>query len=327
MSAIANVTIHSSQFPEQIRRDLLESLRSRKIAHKFHYDSVKQTQKWLALHDEYSPSRTDRNCRDVYERSFESAAKAIKSETLHVIGLGCGGGQKDSRLLAALKSRTTDLFYTPCDVASAMVLTARHAALLALPEARIFPFVCDLQTATDLPSALDLPRIPRARRIITFFGMIPNFEPENILPKLASLVRPGDILLFSANLAPGNDYAAGTKRILPQYDNALTRDWLLTFLMDLEISKADGTLSFKIENAPGNLNRIVASFRFKRGRQIKIDDESFAFEAGETIRLFFSYRYTPDRIRAALSAHNLDIQEEWFTETAEEGVFLCSLKT
>ncbi|HEV2330977.1 MAG TPA: L-histidine N(alpha)-methyltransferase [Verrucomicrobiae bacterium] len=324
MSAIANVAVHSSQFPEQIRRDLLESLRSRKIAHKFHYDSVKQTQKWLALHQQYSASRTDQNCRDVYERSFELAAKSIKSEKLHLIGLGCGGGQKDSRLLTVLKRRTRSLFYTPADVASAMVLTARRTALAVLPEKRIFPFVCDLQTATDLPSTLDLPHFRRPRRIITFFGMIPNFEPNDILPKLASLLHLKDILLFSANLAPGNDYGAGLKRILPQYDNALTRDWLLTFLLDLGISTADGVLLFKIEDAPGNLKRIVASFRFKRPRRIKLEDEPFAFKAGDSVRLFFSYRYTPDRIRASLSAHNLDIQEEWITESGEEGVFLCA---
>ena len=63
--------------------------------------------------------------------------------------------------------------------------------------------------------------------------MIPNFEPEQILPKLASLIRPNDFLLFSANLAPGKNYAAGVKKILPQYDNCLTRDWLMTFLIDL----------------------------------------------------------------------------------------------
>ena len=39
--------------------------------------------------------------------------------------------------------------------------------------------------------------------------MIPNFEPQIILPKLATLVRPKDFLLFSANLAPGKNYAAG----------------------------------------------------------------------------------------------------------------------
>ncbi|HXC34558.1 MAG TPA: L-histidine N(alpha)-methyltransferase [Candidatus Acidoferrales bacterium] len=327
MSAIANVAVHSSQFPEQIRRDLLESLRSRKIAHKFHYDSVKQTQKWLALHQQYSPSRADQNCRDIYERSFELAAKSINSEKLHLIGLGCGGGQKDSRLLTVLKRRATDLFYTPCDVASAMVLTARHSALAVLPEKRISPFACDLQTATDLPSALNLPHFRRIRRIITFFGMIPNFEPNDILPKLASLLRPNDVLLFSANLAPGTDYAAGLKRILPQYDNALTRDWLLTFLLDLGISTGDGALLFKVEDAPGDLKRIVVSFRFKRPRQIKLDDEPFAFKTGESVRLFFSYRYTPDRIRTSLAAHNLEIQEEWIAESGEEGVFLCSRNT
>ena len=47
--------------------------------------------------------------------------------------------------------------------------------------------------------------------MITFFGMIPNFEPQDILPKLAKLIRRQDTLLFSANLAPGADYAVGVK--------------------------------------------------------------------------------------------------------------------
>jgi L-histidine Nalpha-methyltransferase len=323
MSATANVEIHSSQFPEQIRRDLLESLRSRQIAHKFHYDSVKQTQKWLALHQQFSPSRNDENCRAIYERSFEAVAKQIKSEKLHIISLGCGGGQKDSRLIQALKRRANEIFYTPCDVASAMVLTARNATLPVLSETRIFPLVCDLQTATDLPSVLNLPRMRGTRRIVTFFGMIPNFEPKDILPKLASVIRPKDVLLFSANLAPGDDYAGGTKRILPQYDNHLTRDWLSTFLADLGISKSDGTLHFKIEDTRDNLKRIVAHFRLKRARQIKIDDERFAYRAGQTIRLFFSYRYTPDRVRALLSTQKFEVHGEWVAESGEEGVFLC----
>src|SRR6266576_1218628 len=46
MSLLASVTIHPSQFPQNVRRDLIESLKSRRINHKFHYDSVHQTQKW-----------------------------------------------------------------------------------------------------------------------------------------------------------------------------------------------------------------------------------------------------------------------------------------
>src|SRR4051812_49475085 len=103
MSSVAQVAIHPSQFPEQVRRDLLESLRTRQVNHKFHYDSIKQTQKWLALHQAYSPSRTDADCAATYDRSFSSVASRIASDRVQLIGLGCGGGQKDSRLLALLR--------------------------------------------------------------------------------------------------------------------------------------------------------------------------------------------------------------------------------
>src|SRR5437879_7460124 len=102
MSSLANVASHSSQFPENVQRDLLESLRTRQVNHKFHYDSVKQTQKWLALHQAYSPSRTDDDCAATYERSFEAAA-SIEGKRVHLIGLGCGGWKKDTRLLQLLR--------------------------------------------------------------------------------------------------------------------------------------------------------------------------------------------------------------------------------
>ena len=52
------------------RQDLLESLRTRRVNHKFHYDSVKQTQQWLALHQAFSPSRTDADCAATYDREL-----------------------------------------------------------------------------------------------------------------------------------------------------------------------------------------------------------------------------------------------------------------
>jgi len=110
--------------------------------------------------------------------------------------------------------------------------------------------VCDLATADDLAAVLDQQSNAGLTRLITFFGMIPNFEPQLILPKLAALVRPDDHLLFSANLAPGPDYAAGVQRILPLYDNFLTRDWLMTFLLDLGVEQGDGELRFSIEDEP-----------------------------------------------------------------------------
>jgi len=343
MSAFARLTIHCSQFPGSVRRDLLNSLRTRQVNHKFHYDSVKQTIKWLALHEAYSPARTDPDCAAVYDRGFQAVVAGLKPGPVHLISLGCGGGQKDVRLLKLLRDAGREVYYTPADVSAAMVLVAREAALPVIGEEACFPFVCDLATADDLPQALDnatpqetashsSPPEQRGRaasrisRLFAFFGMLPNFEPEIILPRLSALLAPGDALLLSANLAPGPDYAAGVQRILPLYDNDLTRDWLVTFLLDLGVEKDDGEVRFAIEDgAEGTgLLRVVARFHFTRPREIAVDSVRFEFLPGDSIRLFFSYRHTPSLVQSLLGRERLEVRQEWITQSEEEGVFLVT---
>ncbi len=323
MSSVVNVAIHASQSPENVRRDLLASLRTRRVNHKFHYDSVKQTNKWLALHQAYSPSRTDADTAATYDRAFIGAVEQIAARTVQVIGLGCGGGQKDARLLRLLMAHGKSVSYMPSDVSVAMTLVAQQAARHLLPQLKCLPFVCDLATADDLAEIL-APRYPSPiTRLVTFFGMIPNFEPQDILPKLAKIIRRQDVLLFSANLAPGTDYAAGVRKTLPQYDNELTREWLLTFLLDLGVERGDGAVRFDVERATNSLRRVVARFEFKRSRVVTVEGEEFGFRRGDSVRLFFSYRYTPELVRAKLAAHGLRVCDQWITQSGEEGVFLC----
>ena len=326
MSSLVQVAIHTSQFPENVRRDLLESLRTRRVNHKFHYDSVKQTQQWLALHQACSPSRTDADCAATYDRSFAAVAARVDSPRVHLIGLGCGGGQKDARLLKLLRASGRSIFYTPSDVSTAMVLEARRTATAVVQGDNCLPLVCDLASADDLPVVLDMLQVPGAARLLTFFGMIPNFEPSVILPRLAGLVRLADYLLFSANLASGADYAAGVRRILPLYDNVLTRDWLMTFLLDLGVAANDGEFGFTIEEDPGGsgLKRVAAYFRFARPRKIQVEAEQFQFASGEAIRLFYSWRHTPALVQAMLGQHGLNVLDQWITKSGEEGVFLVS---
>jgi len=85
MSDLAQVTVHRSQFPERVRDDLLASLRTRRVNHKFHYDSVKQTQKWLALHQALSPARTDAAVVALYDRAFTETVPRITAPQVHVI--------------------------------------------------------------------------------------------------------------------------------------------------------------------------------------------------------------------------------------------------
>lgn len=324
MANVISVSIHSSQFPEKVRQDLLDSFRTRKINHKFHYDSIKQTLKWLALHEAYSPSRRDARCLAIYEKGFRRAAAKISSPQVHLFGLGCGGGQKDARLLAILKKRGRTLRYTPADVSVAMTLVASETASRVISARDCFPFVCDLTTAKDVAKNLFATRDAKCARLFTFFGMIPNFEPQHILPQLAGLLRPKDWLLFSANLAPGENYDRGVEKILPLYDNDLTRDWLRPLLDDLGVLKNAGKITFAVENisiAKRKLKRVAAHFHFTKSTEIYFPEARFRFCVGEKLRLFFSYRYTPKSLREMLGEYQIEICEEWVT--AEEGVFLC----
>src|SRR5437899_7197408 len=156
MSSLAPLAIHSSQFPENVQRDLANSLRTGRVNHKFHYDSVKQTHQWLALHQAYSPSRSDPDCAAVFDRSFEAAARRLEAAgRVHLIGLGCGGGQKDARLLRLLRTRGKRVSYTPSDVSAAMVLVARQSALALVAENDCVPLVCDVSAADDMPEVID----------------------------------------------------------------------------------------------------------------------------------------------------------------------------
>lgn len=325
MSKTVNVTVHESQFPDAVRRDLIASLKSGRINHKFHYDSVRQTQRWLELHQAYSPSRTDADCSATYDRSFEAVAPKLAGTDIHLVGLGCGGGQKDTRLLDLLTRNGKKVAYTACDVSVAMTIVAAQTAQAQIKGLVCHPLVCDLATTDDLGSVLDDLHDKSAPRLFTFFGMIPNFEPQDILPKLAAWVRPQDQLLFSANLAPGPDYGAGVAKVLPLYDNDLTKRWLIAFLTGIGVEESDGEVKFGIEadSTGSGLKKIVASFHFKHPRKLTVEGDPFEFRASQSIRLFFSYRHTADGMPRLLEKHGLQVNGSWITKSGEEGVFLC----
>lgn len=318
---IVPVSVHSSQYPDRLQVELLESFRTRKINHKFHYETRGQAQRWLAVHERYSPSRNDEASQSAYEEIFDTTAKYIETPACHIISLGCGGGTKDMMLIKRLRRLGKMLVYTACDASLPLVLTAQQKALEVLDPRNVHDLVADFVKAEDLQRIFITQTTGNSTRIINFLGMIPNFEPDEILPRLSSLLRPQDIMVFSANLAPGDDYRSGIEKVLPQYDNPETRAWLMTVLTDHGIEATDGELNFAIEGT--DFLRIVATFNFTKARSIRIDGEKFEYQSGDSIRVFFSYRHTPATIRKWLAKETIEVIEERLTHEGEEGIFIC----
>jgi uncharacterized SAM-dependent methyltransferase len=325
MSILLPVAFHSSRFPDRVEGALLHSLRSRVLNPGFLYDGTRQTRRWLRLHEAWSPSRTDPTCATIYEQAADSLPRISSDRHVVLVGLGCGGGRKDTRFLQRLRPDTDRLVYAPCDVSAAMVLTAAKAARTEARPDECRPLVCDLVETPDLPERLDEWCGAEPARLITFFGMLPNLEPDAVMPSIAGSLRPGETLMVSANLVPGDDPASGMNRVFPQYDNALTREWLLGFLLDLGVGRDDGELFIGIpdQSELEGRRRIVADFRFRRQRVLELPGETFRFGEGDEIRLFHSWRYTTAAVRALLLKRGLVVDAEWVANSGEEGVFSC----
>ncbi|MHB1305712.1 MAG: L-histidine N(alpha)-methyltransferase [Limisphaerales bacterium] len=324
-AALVPVLIHRSQFPDRVRAALRESFANRRIDHRFHYDTPLRAHRWLRVHRAWSPSRTDPAGQAIYDDAFARVANEMAGSTSTVIGLGCGGGQKDARLLRRLAENGRPPRYVALDVSGPLVLIAREAAVPVVGPSGVTPVVADLLGATDLPEALEAHLAADGSRVLTFFGMIPNFEPRAILARLGAWVRPGDRLLFSANLVPEENLEAGMRRILPQYDNAETRQWLSTVLEDHGLPPESGRLEFAAEFIAGRpeLRRFSAWWRVENASRAVVDEAEFGFQPGDRLRVFFSYRYTSATLRGLLNEHGLEVDQEWTASSAGEGVFLC----
>lgn len=92
------------------------------------------------------------------------------------------------------------------------------------------------------------------------------------------------------------------------------------------MERGDGELRFGVERGANALRRVMARFHFKRACQFAVEGETFAFRRGESIRLFFSYRYTPGLVQTELAKHGLRVCDQWIKQSGEEGVFLCRRK-
>ena len=285
---------------------------------------MQQSQKYLEVQRQHSIFHTDSNVACMYDRAFEDVVRECRGP-VSLVGLGCGGGPKEAKLLAQLKRAScTITSYIPVDVSSALLLAAREKALEDVPTQRIHPLVCDLGHITDLPQVLRSmsPGSIRVPRIFTAFGLIPNFDQGVFFSLISSVVQEEtDTLMFSANLAPGHDFRAGMDAILPQYDNEATREWLLSFILGLGIAETDGQLAFSIVEGQWGLWRVEANFIFCERRQVSIDHELLDFHPADQLRVFHSYRHTPETVARCLDEHGLELMQQWVSEDQEEGVF------
>lgn len=303
-SSLRPVWIHSSLDADSLRRKRESSMSRGEINSIFLYESARQSDLWLKLHAAHSPARQD-SVQKIYQAIAQSVAATVIGP-VSVVALGCGGSEKDQFLLKSLGSIHS---FFPIDTSVTLSLLSASMSD-SLPIEQVVPCAGDLR---DWPSlASDLNQWDKNHpRVFTFYGMLPNFEPGEAFELLRSWIRPGDHLLLSTNLSPAEDetddsYRRATEKILPQYDNPETREWLWRVVQDWGLEQEFENPKFTIEPSEGLL-RFVAACQHRKN--------------GKPLRLFFSYRYTPARLRATAEQYGFRIVTEFIDPSREEGVW------
>lgn len=321
----AHITVHESSAPERRVAVLREALQAHRVPGRLLYEGPGQAQRWLAYHQAWSPSRADPGVQQLYRQAFAAAVADLGGGALHVVSLGCGGGQKDCGVLDAVPegARATS-HYTPLDASAALVNEACAQVARRYPSVIQHPIEVDLEAQPALTAWLTAADGGALTRLFTCFGMLPNFDPETFPRYLAGLLRPQDGLLCSANLSPGG-FAADHARILRQYDNPEARSWYRGALEALGITPADCTLAIEANalRPDGSRWQIAVDATLLRKVRAKTGGVAHPLPAGERLRVFRSVRFTHAAIHEALIHAGLRVEQEWLHASGEEGIFWC----
>ena len=254
---------------------------------------------WKKVHLSCSPFLHRTELQRLYRLPAARIRKHFGRRSYSLLALGCADGTKESLLLKKLPKPTSLL------ALDANLSLARRAT-------RRLPAFQKSAHRADLTSSLSLQFLSSRLRphptLITLFGVLPNLNPLPLLRSIRRFMRKGDLLLFSANLAPGQSAHTVALRILPQYDNPPTRNWLETAILRYRPKLPKGHLEFGVFPDPNQktLARIEARW----------------INSNLPTVVFSSRRPTHPQVERWIQASGLRRLKRWIEPRGEEGVWL-----
>lgn len=321
-----DLDFHPSTLDRDLDRAAAESLQNNRIDPKLLYVTSHQARLWRQVFLRHSPVHTNPAFAQIYQDAFNRVLDRLPPGKVFLVGLGCGTGAKELQLHSSLRDHGHDTLFAAIDVSRDLVIESAEKLVAAGAEHRR-SLVCDLAQSDFLGEWLDRlePRLPR---LITFFGLVPNLGPSAVARIFRSSLRPGDMLLVNAPLAPvksetGTDLPAAMQAVLPQYDNPETRAWLAAALACLGLENRVDPPEIKT----GQVEKIPAFLATARWKNRE------PFEKGgrrilphpDPLRLFHSLRYTPTLFENALGREGFHARLLAITPCRQEAIWsLCN---
>ena len=258
---------------------------------------------WKKVHLACSPFLHRTELQRLYRLPSTRIRKHFGRRSYSILALGCADGTKESLLLKKLPKPT-------------YLLALDTNLSLARRAIRRLPAFQKSAHRTDLTSSISLQflssRLSTHPTLITLFGVLPNLNPLPLLRSIRRFMKKDDLLLFSANLAPGIKGRSGAVRVLPLYDNRPTRNWLNAAILRYRPKLPKGHLEFGVFPDPKQktLARIEARW----------------ISQNKTFTVFSSRRPTASQVEAWIRTTQLRKLACYLDPLGEEGVWLVTRK-
>ena len=254
---------------------------------------------WKKVHLSCSPFLHRTELQRLHCLPSTRIRKHFGRQSYSLLALGCADGTKESLLLKKLPK-------------PASLLALDTNLSLARRAARRLPAFQKSAHRADLTSSLSLQflwsRLSPHPTLITLFGVLPNLNPLPLLRSIRRLMKKDDLLLFSANLAPGQSSHTGALRILPQYDNRPTRNWLEAAILRYRPKLPKGHLEFGVFPDP------------KQKTLARIEARWISPHKIHTV--FSSRRPTSSQVEAWIRSAHMRKLERYLDSLGEEGLWL-----
>jgi L-histidine Nalpha-methyltransferase len=254
---------------------------------------------WKKVHLSCSPFLHRTELQRLYRLPSTRIRKHFGRRSYSLLALGCADGTKESLLLKKLPKPTSLL------ALDTNLSLARRAAR-RLPAFQKSAHRADLTSSPSLQFLSS--RLKPHPTLITLFGVLPNLNPLPLLRSIRRFMKKEDLLLFSANLAPGQSSHDGALRILPQYDNRPTRNWLEAAILRNHHKLPKGHLEFGVFPDPKQKTLARIEARWMSNQQ--------------PIVVFSSRRPTQLQVESWIQASGLRRLKRWIDPRGEEGVWL-----
>lgn len=290
----------------KMRTDVLAGLRSspKYLPSQYLYDDRgARLFELICEQPEYYITRTE---IAILESNMDSIADRVGPHAL-LIEPGSGEGAKSALLLNGLSKPAG---FVPIDISRAQLVSVARSIADRFPGIEVAPVCADFTDDPEVPTVSQ----PVRRRVAFFPGStIGNLKPEDaldILRHLRTLCGERGFVLIGVDLKKTPDI------LEPAYDDAagVSRDFALNYLRrlnaDLGASFDLAEFGYEAPYDPGN-GRVEMALVSRRDQTVHIGRARVHFEAGESIRTEYSYKYDVEGFLALAERAGLEAEEIW----------------